>query len=108
IEHAGTGSLHIAATRFDDERGKVTGNGVVDIQAETLDHRQAVTSGQQVAVQAGQLDNSDGTLQQTGPGQMRVDVAQTLDNTRGSIAGNGSVQVQAGVLDNSKGRITSA
>ncbi|MGK5060465.1 hemagglutinin repeat-containing protein [Janthinobacterium sp. LB2P49] len=108
IEHAGTGSLSIDAARFDDERGKVTGNGLVAIQAETIDHRQAVTSGQQVTVQAGQLDNSDGTLQQTGPGQMRVDVAQTLDNTRGSIAGNGGLQVQAGVLDNSKGRITSA
>ncbi|MGK5060813.1 filamentous hemagglutinin N-terminal domain-containing protein, partial [Janthinobacterium sp. LB2P49] len=108
IEHAGSGSLHIDAVRFDDERGKVTGNGLVDIQAETIDHRQAVTSGQQVTVQAGQLDNSDGTLQQTGPGQMRVDVAQTLDNTRGSIAGNGGLQLQAGVLDNSKGRITSA
>ncbi|MED5596360.1 two-partner secretion domain-containing protein [Janthinobacterium sp. P210006] len=108
IEHAGTGSLHLEATRFDDERGKVTGNGLVDIQAGTLDHRQAITSGQQVTVQAGNLDNRDGTMQQTGPGQMRVDVAQALDNTRGSIAGNGSVQVQAGVLDNSKGRITSA
>ncbi|MDN2672281.1 filamentous hemagglutinin N-terminal domain-containing protein [Janthinobacterium sp. SUN026] len=108
IEHAGTGSLHLEATRFDDERGKVTGNGLVDIQAETIDHRHAVTTGQQVTVQAGQLDNSDGTLQQTGAGQMRVDVAQTLDNTRGNIAGNGSVQVQASVLDNSKGRITSA
>ncbi|KAB8064102.1 two-partner secretion domain-containing protein, partial [Janthinobacterium violaceinigrum] len=108
IEHAGTGSLHIEATRFDDERGKITGNGLVDIQAETIDHRHAVTSGQQVTVQAGNLDNRDGTVQQTGSGQMRVDVAQALDNTRGSIAGNGSVQVQAGVLDNSKGRITSA
>ncbi|MDQ4629353.1 two-partner secretion domain-containing protein, partial [Janthinobacterium lividum] len=108
IEHAGTGSLHIEATRFDDERGKITGNGLVDIQAETVDHRQAITSGQQVTVQADNLDNSDGTVQQTGPGQMRVDVAQALDNTRGSIAGNGSVQVQAGVLDNSKGSVTSA
>ncbi|MNW80377.1 Hemolysin precursor [compost metagenome] len=108
IEHAGTGSLSIEAARFDDERGKVTGNGLVDIQAETIDHRHAITSGQQVTVQAGQLENSDGTLQQTGPGQMRVDVAQTLDNTRGNIAGNGGLQVQAGVLDNSKGRITSA
>ncbi|STQ92344.1 Filamentous hemagglutinin [Janthinobacterium lividum] len=108
IEHAGTGSLSIEAARFDDERGKVTGNGLVDIQAETIDHRHAITSGQQVTVQAGQLENSDGTLQQTGPGQMRVDVAQALDNTRGSIASNGGVQVQAGVLDNSKGRITSA
>ncbi|MGX9730049.1 two-partner secretion domain-containing protein [Janthinobacterium aestuarii] len=108
IEHAGTGSLSIEAARFDDERGKVTGNGLVDIQAETIDHRHAITSGRQVTVQAGQLDNSDGTLQQTGPGQMRVDVAQTLDNTRGNIASNGALQVQAGVLDNSKGRITSA
>ena len=108
IEHAGTGSLSIEAARFDDERGKVTGNGLVDIQAETIDHRHAITSGQQVTVQAGQLENSDGTLQQTGPGQMHVDVAQTLDNTRGNIAGNGGLQVQAGVLDNSKGRITSA
>ncbi|SFX45807.1 adhesin HecA family 20-residue repeat-containing protein [Janthinobacterium lividum] len=108
IEHAGTGSLSIEAARFDDERGKVTGNGLVDIQAETIDHRHAITSGQNVTVQAGQLDNSDGTLQQTGPGQMRVDVAQTLDNTRGNIASNGGLQVQAGVLDNSKGRITSA
>ncbi|AQR69208.1 hypothetical protein BZG29_13300 [Janthinobacterium sp. LM6] len=108
IEHAGTGSLSIDAVRFDDERGKVTGNGLVDIQAETVDHRHAVTSGQQVTVQADNLDNRDGTLQQTGPGQMRVDVAQTLNNTRGSIAGNGSLQLQAGVLDNSKGRITSA
>ncbi|MEF2269951.1 hemagglutinin repeat-containing protein [Janthinobacterium sp. LS2A] len=108
IEHAGTGSLSIEAARFDDERGKVTGNGLVDIQAETIDHRHAITSGQQVTVQASQLDNSDGTLQQTGPGQMRVDAAQTLDNTRGNIASNGGLQVQAGVLDNSKGRITSA
>ena len=108
IEHAGSGSLHIEAARFDDERGKITGNGLVDIQAETIDHRHAVTSGQQVTVQADNLDNRDGTLQQTGPGQMRVDVAQTLDNTRGSIAGNGGLQVQAGVLNNSKGRITSA
>ncbi|MDN2676675.1 hemagglutinin repeat-containing protein [Janthinobacterium sp. SUN033] len=108
IEHAGTGSLSIDAVRFDDERGKVTGNGLVDIQAETIDHRHAVTTGQQVTVQADNLDNRDGTLQQTGPGQMRVDVAQTLDNTRGNIAGNGGVQVQAAVVDNSKGRITSA
>ncbi|EZP37303.1 filamentous hemagglutinin N-terminal domain-containing protein [Janthinobacterium lividum] len=108
IEHAGTGRLSIEAARFDDERGKVTGNGLVDIQADTIDHRHAITSGQNVTVQAGQLDNSDGTLQQTGPGQMRVDVAQTLDNTRGNLASNGELQVQAGVLDNSKGRITSA
>ncbi|MDO8070848.1 hemagglutinin repeat-containing protein [Janthinobacterium sp. SUN176] len=108
IEHAGTGSLSIDAVRFDDERGRVTGNGLVDIQAETIDHRHAVTSGQQVTVQADNLDNRDGTLQQTGPGQMRVDVAQTLNNTRGNIAGNGGVQVQAAVVDNSKGRITSA
>ncbi|WP_086139144.1 MULTISPECIES: filamentous hemagglutinin N-terminal domain-containing protein [unclassified Janthinobacterium] len=108
IEHAGTADLDIDAARFDDERGKVTGNGLIDIQAETIDHRHAVTSGQQVRVQADTLDNSDGTLQQTGPGQMRVEVSQALDNTRGNIAGNGSVQLQAGVLDNSKGRITSA
>ena len=108
IEHAGTGSLSIEAARFDDERGKVTGNGLVDIQAETIDHRHAITSGQQVTVQAGQLDNSGGTLQQTGAGQMRVDVAQALDNTRGTVASNGDLRVQAGVLDNNKGRITSA
>ncbi|MDN2714552.1 hemagglutinin repeat-containing protein [Janthinobacterium sp. SUN120] len=108
IEHAGTGSLSIDAVRFDDERGKVTGNGLVDIQAETIDHRHAVTTGQQITVQADNLDNRDGTLQQTGPGQMRVDVAQALDNTGGNIAGNGGVQVQAAVVDNSKGRITSA
>ncbi|MBB5610005.1 filamentous hemagglutinin N-terminal domain-containing protein, partial [Janthinobacterium sp. S3T4] len=108
IAHAGTGSLHIAATSVDDVAGKVTGNGLVAIEAGTLDHRQAVTSGQQVQVSADSLDNTDGVLQQTGGGQMRVDVAQSLNNTSGTIAGNGAVQVQASVLDNSKGRITSA
>ena len=108
IEHAGSGTLAIQAARFDDERGKVTGNGLVDIQAETILHRHAATSGQQLQVRAGSLDNSDGKLQQTGAGQMQVDVAQTLLNVSGDIVGNGYLVTKAGALDNTKGRITSA
>src|SRR5471032_3116496 len=108
IEHAGAGSLQINTARFDDVAGKLTGNGLLDIQAGTMDHRQAVTSGQQVQLRADSLDNTAGVLQQTGSGQMRVNVTEALDNSRGSIAGNGALQVQAATLDNSKGRITSA
>ncbi|MET0322445.1 MAG: hemagglutinin repeat-containing protein, partial [Duganella sp.] len=108
IEHAGTGALTIAVGQFNDQRGHITGNNLVDLRADNLDHRDAATMGRQVTVMAGNLDNSHGSLSQAGAGQMTVTATGMLDNTGGTIAGNGAALVTAGTLRNVDGRIDAA
>ncbi|WP_061301678.1 beta strand repeat-containing protein, partial [Janthinobacterium agaricidamnosum] len=108
IEHAGSGSLAITAALLNGARGSIVGNGLVDIAAGMFSHDHASTSGQQLRVQAGGLDNRGGHLLQTGTGAATVGVTAQLNNTAGEIASNGSLDLHGGAIDNRQGRITSA
>ncbi|MET0320014.1 MAG: filamentous hemagglutinin N-terminal domain-containing protein, partial [Duganella sp.] len=108
VEHAGAGTLAITADQFSGQQGRVTGNGVLDLQAGALDLRSAATTGQQVLLHAATLDHRGGQLQQTGTGQMRVDVDGLLDNTQGTMAGNGTLALHAAALSNQHGSVTAA
>jgi filamentous hemagglutinin len=107
IEHAGGGVLSIAAGTMNDERGRVTSNGGVEITAGEFNHRNANTSGRALSVRADSLDNRAGQLLQSGAGAMALQVAGKLDNAGGEIAGDSSLAVQAGAIDNFHGSITS-
>jgi filamentous hemagglutinin len=107
IEHAGTGTLHITAGTFNDERGSVASNGMLALAADALNHNDATTSAAGVSVHAGVLSNRGGHLLQGGAGSMALEVAGQLDNAGGEIASEGSLGLQAGAINNSHGRITS-
>ncbi|MDC8760326.1 hemagglutinin repeat-containing protein [Janthinobacterium fluminis] len=107
IEHAGTGTLTIAAASLLGQRGKIAGNGGVAIAAGTVDHRDATMVGGQLSINAGTLDNRAGRISQTGEGQTTLNVSQVLDNTGGKIETAGNAGISAATLMNAQGRITS-
>ncbi|MCC7601284.1 hypothetical protein IGS61_27675, partial [Janthinobacterium sp. FW305-129] len=108
LEHAGAGVLAIHAGQFNNQFGKITGNGKLDITAATLDHRNATTIANQLTINTGTLDNRTGSLAQTGSGLMNINAVGVLDNTGGKIEGNGDALVKADALLNNKGRIVAA
>ncbi|MBA5688164.1 hemagglutinin repeat-containing protein [Rugamonas apoptosis] len=109
IDHAGGGTLAITTSgALDDERGQITGNGGLRIQAGDFMHDGATTLAGDLSVQTNSLSNHGGHLLQSGAGGMTLGVTGQLDNASGEIAANGVLQARAGTLDNSHGRITSA
>ncbi|NMM07118.1 filamentous hemagglutinin N-terminal domain-containing protein [Polaromonas sp.] len=107
IEHAGSGTLAIDATVLNDQRGQITGNGVLSITAGSVDHRNASTIARQVTIAASSLNNQQGEIIQTGSGQTRITATDFINNTAGRIETNDAAFISTGTLDNTQGRITS-
>lgn len=105
IEHAGNGTLAIAAGNLYGQHGEITGNGSVLISADELDHHTAVIEAQKVIISAHSLDNQHGRITQLGNTQGLVSVSDTLDNRSGKITSNGDTAVAAGTLLNQAGEI---
>ncbi|HDS1675611.1 TPA: hemagglutinin repeat-containing protein [Stenotrophomonas maltophilia] len=108
IEQAGDGLLQIDAITLQGHGGRIVSNGELQLKGETLDLSAGTTAAQQVSIEAGQLDNTGGTLNATGNQAMSLQVRGALGNDGGTLAANGAQQISAGSLSNVGGTLSSA
>ncbi|KAB8048009.1 hypothetical protein GCN74_28095, partial [Janthinobacterium sp. FT14W] len=108
VEHAGTGAFTMTvADALLGQRGRIITNGGLSLDANTLDHRDAVMSAQQIGIKSVVLDNGGGSISQTGSDQASLLATQSLDNRAGNIELGGDAVIATSVLSNAQGRITS-
>ncbi|WGG52841.1 hemagglutinin repeat-containing protein [Rugamonas sp. DEMB1] len=105
IEHAGSGTLAMTAATLKDQHGQIVGNGTLRITAGDIDHRDASSVAQRLAITAANLDNRAGQIAQLGGGQGAVTASGALDNRGGRIDSNGDMTLGAATLDNSGSHI---
>ncbi|HDS1524668.1 TPA: hemagglutinin repeat-containing protein [Stenotrophomonas maltophilia] len=108
IEQAGDSLLQIDADTLQGHAGRIVSNGELQLKGETIDLSAGTTAAQQVSIEAGQLDNTAGTLNATGNQAMSLQVRGALGNDGGTIAANGAQQISAGSLSNAGGTLSSA
>ncbi|HHA2762669.1 TPA: hemagglutinin repeat-containing protein [Stenotrophomonas maltophilia] len=108
IEQAGDSLLQIDADTLQGHAGRIVSNGELQLKGETIDLSAGTMAAQQVSVEAGQLDNTAGTLTATGNQAMSLQVRGALGNDGGTIAANGAQQISAGSLSNAGGTLSSA
>jgi filamentous hemagglutinin len=106
IQHAGTGTLHIAANTLNGQRGQIVSNNALVIDAGAVDHRAASAAAKSISLTASSLNNTGGDIVQTGNGAMAVSVTYGLDNTAGTLASNGNLDVAAESLTNHQGQVS--
>jgi len=105
IRHFGDGRLAVSAKAIEGESGTIAGDGLVVLNAETVDLSGAATQGKRVVVDAGKLINAGGTLVATGTGLLQIDARESLDNRQGTIAARGEMSLRAKGLDNTQGKL---
>ncbi|SHH62989.1 hemagglutinin repeat-containing protein [Massilia sp. CF038] len=108
LEHAGSGELAISAGTLSGQRGQITANKALSVNAGNIDHRDAVSVAQQISIASTNLDNRNGQIAQLGSGTASVSASGTLNNSAGDIAANGAVLVSGGTLNNTGGHIAAA
>ncbi|WP_371366993.1 Toxin CdiA [Sporomusa rhizae] len=111
-------SANITATNGDiDHNGATTQvNGQLTLNAtgavknlnNTNNQTGQITAGQ-IAITAKDIQNQDGTIQQTGSGDTTLTATGTIDNTGGTIATNGTnLTVKSNTINNSQGKLQHA
>jgi filamentous hemagglutinin len=77
---------------------------------QALDNTRGRLGGQQLQIQAGRIDNTQGSIEQVGSADLSIDLAGgTLDNSAGRIVANAAnVNLQIGALNNTAGLISHA
>lgn len=105
IEHAGSGTLTLEATRLGGARGAVISNGLLQVQAGDVNWDGGVVSSDRLSVSALSLSNRGGQVLQTGSGTAQLQIAGALDNTGGTVAANGGIALASGSLDNTSGTV---
>ena len=108
IDHAGNGMLQITTASLSGGEGTIASNGLLQLQARTLDLHKATTRGREVDIRAGALDNTGGTLLSLGEQAMQLRISGSLVNDGGTLTANGAQQIQAGALSNRGGALNSA
>lgn len=109
IEHAGSGSLQIRADALQGAAGRILSQSALMIEGgELVLGAGSTTQAERIAINAERLDNAGGNLSATGSDALQLRVAQTVDNSGGTIAGNGALDVRAGELLNRKGTLSAA
>ncbi|WP_232463093.1 hemagglutinin repeat-containing protein [Stenotrophomonas sp. WZN-1] len=109
IEHAGSGSLQIRADALQGAAGRILSQSALMLEGgELVLGAGSTTQAERIAINAERLDNAGGNLSATGSDALQLHVAQTVDNSGGTIAGNGALDVQAGELLNRKGTLSAA
>jgi len=108
IDHAGTGTLQITASTVQGGEGSIASNGLLQLQAQSVDVHKGDTRARQVDIRAGALDNSGGTLLSLGEQAMQLHVTGALRNDAGAISANGAQHIDAGGLSNRSGALNSA
>ncbi|SDG96623.1 hemagglutinin repeat-containing protein [Dyella sp. 333MFSha] len=106
------GDIALIATAGDIDTGNanIATDGMLALQASgALKNRAGTLQGGTLDVTAVSLDNTGGTLVQTGTTDQALDFAGALDNTNGRIAGNGgNLTVRASSITNNNGAIEHA
>lgn len=111
-----TGDVHLSASSGNilTKHAQVSTPGLLSITAngaatQALDNTQGQLSGQQMSIQVGQLNNTQGVIQQTGTGVQRASIltAGAVTNTSGAILANAQdfTLQSGGKLDNTDGQI---
>ncbi|MCW6029519.1 hemagglutinin repeat-containing protein [Stenotrophomonas sp. SRS1] len=108
IDHAGNGTLQITTASLSGGEGTIASNGLLQLQAQTLDLHKATTRGREVDIRAGALDNTGGTLLSLGEQAMQLRISGSLVNDGGTLTANGAQQIEAGALTNRGGALNSA
>lgn len=109
IEHAGSGTLQIRADALQGAAGRILSQSALTLEGgELVLGAGSTTQAERIAINAERLDNAGGNLSATGSDALQLRVAQTVDNSGGTIAGNGALDVQAGELLNRKGTLSAA
>uniref|UniRef100_UPI003870131C hemagglutinin repeat-containing protein n=1 Tax=Stenotrophomonas pigmentata TaxID=3055080 RepID=UPI003870131C len=108
VQHAGTGTLSIDATTLNGQGGTLLGNGALSITGQHTDLGNGTTSAQRISITTTDLNNAGGQLSATGSEALRLQVANRLDNSGGSIGSNGSFDVSAAAFINNKGNLQAA
>ncbi|WP_226939253.1 hemagglutinin repeat-containing protein [Janthinobacterium sp. FT14W] len=108
MEHASTGIFAIGAGNFAGDRGWITSNGSVSIDAGNFNHAGASMVARQVSIEAQTLNNAKGSITQLGTAHGDIKVDGRLDNSEGVVASNGDIAIKAGDLDNRLGTLQAA
>uniref|UniRef100_UPI0030F3AE5A two-partner secretion domain-containing protein n=1 Tax=Stenotrophomonas sp. G106K1 TaxID=3134792 RepID=UPI0030F3AE5A len=109
IEHAGSGTLQIRADALQGAAGRILSQSSLTLEGgELVLGAGSTTQAERIAINAEHLGNAGGNLSATGSDALQLRVAQTVDNSGGTIAGNGALDVQAGELLNRKGTLSAA
>ncbi|MGJ7580840.1 hemagglutinin repeat-containing protein [Variovorax sp. RHLX14] len=109
LQHAGAGTLGIAATTFDGASGSIVGSGELVVRAGSFRQDGATTKARQITIDAGSLSNAGGTIVQTGTGTTRIAAAGTLDNDHGTVTTNAiDVELSAATFRNKAGSVQHA
>ncbi|KQZ27064.1 hemagglutinin repeat-containing protein [Duganella sp. Root1480D1] len=109
------GDVNLTATsgNVSTRNAKVSAPGLLNITAnangsQSLDNTAGQLSGQQLQVKVGQLDNTQGTIQQTGSGAQAANIQSigSLNNSSGQIVANAQdFTISSGALTNTSGVI---
>lgn len=109
IEHAGSGTLQVRADALQGAAGRILSQSTLTLDGgELVLGAGSITQAEHIAINAERLDNAGGNLSATGSDALQLLVAQSVDNSGGTIAGNGALDVQAGELLNRKGTLSAA
>ena len=106
ILHAGNQQLKITAQNLQGQQGKIQSNSNLQLDLGVANLDQALTSAQNIDLNATELSHQQGQLLQSDAnGQLQVNVAQTLDNTSGVISAAGHANFKTTDLNNQSGVI---
>ena len=110
IQHAGTGTLGIAAGSLNGAAGSIVTNGAFagQITGAFVQDGGSLSAGQ-ITLRTGSVSNRGGQIVQTGTGATVITAVGAIDNSHaGVIASNGSTTITSGSLINQGGSIRSA
>ncbi|MFW1850729.1 hemagglutinin repeat-containing protein [Acinetobacter guillouiae] len=106
ILHAGDQQLKITAQNLQGQQGKIQSNSHLQLDLGIANLDQALTSAQNIDLNAVELSHQQGQLLQSDAnGQLKVNVAQTLNNSSGVISAAGSAQLNVTQLNNNAGKL---
>jgi len=108
-----TGAANIGLTATNGKVGTANAvigtQGTLSVSAAALDNRAGVLNAGQLNIGTGSIDNTHGTIIQSGSGNTTVALTGALDNTSGRVAVNSAnLTVKAGSVTNTDGRIEHA
>ncbi|WP_456050107.1 hypothetical protein [Acinetobacter rathckeae] len=108
IVHAGKGQLEINSRTLDGARGNIASEGHLSVQGQNIDLNHAKTQALGIDITADTLNHDSGELLQTDQSQqLKIAVAQGLNNQSGRLVGLGDVSVNSHDLNNQQGTLQS-
>ena len=109
VVHAGTQQLNIQTAQLNGHLGQILSNGALQLKASRLDVSGGVTSADQIAIQANELNNTQGQLIQRGTSNpLNLVIQQQFNNQAGLIQSATATNIKAGSLNNQGGTLSSA